>query len=166
MNEYELIYEELCERVECGELSLEDAEIINDVAYDRYVTERNVYDKIVDRQAERAREYAGKLDRYDAIAKANRSNTVQTQINNARNKYAQKYQDENYPDSLSVQGSANPSAIERQKFRMNSRKTRTASTMSHIRNKQDWMQAHGNAGASPEEKYQAGRYLDLQNKMR
>ena len=39
MNEYDLIYEELCERVECGELSLEDAEIINDVAYDRYVKE-------------------------------------------------------------------------------------------------------------------------------
>ena len=39
MNEYDLIYEELCERVECGELSLEDAEIINDVAYDKYVME-------------------------------------------------------------------------------------------------------------------------------
>ena len=38
-NEYEAIYEELCERVECGELTLEDAELINDAAYERYVTE-------------------------------------------------------------------------------------------------------------------------------
>ena len=38
-NEYEAIYEELCDRVECGELTLEDAELINDAAYDKYVTE-------------------------------------------------------------------------------------------------------------------------------
>ena len=42
MNKYEMIYNELCDRVESGELSLEDAESINDVAYDRYVTERRL----------------------------------------------------------------------------------------------------------------------------
>ena len=54
MNEYDLIYEELCERVECGELSLEEAEVINDVAYDRYVNEANVYDKLVDKHLDAA----------------------------------------------------------------------------------------------------------------
>ncbi len=36
---YDAIYEELCDRVECGELTIEEAEMINDVAYDKYVTE-------------------------------------------------------------------------------------------------------------------------------
>ena len=33
---YEDIYEELCYRVECGELSVEEAELINEKAYDMY----------------------------------------------------------------------------------------------------------------------------------
>ena len=36
---YDAIYEELCDRVENGELTIEEAELINDVAYDKYVTE-------------------------------------------------------------------------------------------------------------------------------
>ena len=32
MNNYDLIYKELCERVDSGELSLEDAEVINEAA--------------------------------------------------------------------------------------------------------------------------------------
>ena len=34
--------------------------------------------------------------------------------------------------------------------------------MSFKRNKKEWMRNHGNAGVSPEEKYKAGRYLELQ----
>lgn len=37
--EYDMIYEELCDRVENGELTIEEAEMINEAAYDRYVTE-------------------------------------------------------------------------------------------------------------------------------
>ena len=40
MYEYDLILEELNERVECGELTLEEAELINDYAYDKYVIEK------------------------------------------------------------------------------------------------------------------------------
>ena len=36
---YEQVYEELCERVDCGELTLEEAEIINDMAAEKYLTE-------------------------------------------------------------------------------------------------------------------------------
>ena len=39
MNTYDIIFEALCNRVETGELTLEDAEVINDLAYDRYFTE-------------------------------------------------------------------------------------------------------------------------------
>ena len=37
MTMYDVIYEELQDRVDCGMLALEDAEIINDLAYERYV---------------------------------------------------------------------------------------------------------------------------------
>lgn len=40
MNTYDLILEELNARVECGELTLEEAELINDYAYEQYVIER------------------------------------------------------------------------------------------------------------------------------
>ena len=44
MTRYEAIYEELTERVEAGELSLEDAEIINEAAAEKYLDE-DYYDE-------------------------------------------------------------------------------------------------------------------------
>ena len=44
MTKYEAIYEELTERVEAGELSLEDAEIINEAAAEKYLDE-DYYDE-------------------------------------------------------------------------------------------------------------------------
>lgn len=41
MYEYDLILEELNERVACEELTLEEAELINDYAYDKYVIEKD-----------------------------------------------------------------------------------------------------------------------------
>ena len=38
MTYYKEIYDELCYRVECGELTLEEAELINEKAYDKYST--------------------------------------------------------------------------------------------------------------------------------
>ena len=37
---YQQIYDELCERVECDELTLEEAELINDVAAEKYLFEK------------------------------------------------------------------------------------------------------------------------------
>lgn len=39
MTKYEIIYEALQDKVNSGELSLEDAEILNDIAYNKYLTE-------------------------------------------------------------------------------------------------------------------------------
>ena len=36
---YEEIYDELCYRVECGDLTLEEAEMVNQVAYEKYFGE-------------------------------------------------------------------------------------------------------------------------------
>ena len=47
MYEYDLILEELNERVECGELTLEEAELINDYAYEAYVLEGNAFNKLI-----------------------------------------------------------------------------------------------------------------------
>ena len=77
MNEYELIYEELCERVECGELTLEEAEIINDVAYDKYVKEANIYDKIIDKHASASDRYGEKLDKIHMFVKCRRIGKLQ-----------------------------------------------------------------------------------------
>ena len=40
---YEEIYDELCYRVECGDLSVEEAELINNAAYEKYVSEAAGY---------------------------------------------------------------------------------------------------------------------------
>ena len=37
---YDAIYEELCDRVECGELTIEEAEMINEAAADKYLYEK------------------------------------------------------------------------------------------------------------------------------
>ena len=42
---YQQIYDELCERVECEELTLEEAEIINDAAAEKYLSEAVKLDK-------------------------------------------------------------------------------------------------------------------------
>ena len=44
MTRYNIIYEELQDRVDCGVLALEDAEVINDLAYERYVIEKELTD--------------------------------------------------------------------------------------------------------------------------
>ena len=43
---YDAIYEELCERVESGELTLKEAELINDVAYGKYIVEGKISDTL------------------------------------------------------------------------------------------------------------------------
>lgn len=42
MNNYDLIYKELCERVDSGELSLDEAEVINEAAAEKYLTEEAI----------------------------------------------------------------------------------------------------------------------------
>ena len=45
---YQQIYEELCERVECGELTLEEANIINDAAANKYLVDDEAFEAAVD----------------------------------------------------------------------------------------------------------------------
>lgn len=49
MDKYELIFEKIQEQLEKGEITLEEAEALNDVAFNRYVTEGNAYNKALDK---------------------------------------------------------------------------------------------------------------------
>ena len=56
---YEEIYDELCYRVECGDLTVEEAELINEKAYDMYIIEKSV------RQREINRKFSSLLNKYN-----------------------------------------------------------------------------------------------------
>lgn len=131
MNEYDLIYEELCERVECGELSLEDAEIINDVAYDRYVNEANVYDKLVNKHV-------------DALA---------------RGGYQRKHYAPSSLSIIPGRPTDDSSiGIKGQKIRDSIPGRGDKEITKHGIRKKLWMRNHGDIGKTPEERYKAGRY--------
>ena len=51
MNKYDIIFEALQEKLENGELTMEEAETLNDAAYNRYVTEANAYNKFLDNRS-------------------------------------------------------------------------------------------------------------------
>ena len=53
MYRYDIIHEELQDRVDCGMLALEDAEILDDLAYERYVIEKKLTDEEKAEKAER-----------------------------------------------------------------------------------------------------------------
>ena len=171
MNEYDLIYEELCERVECGELSLEDAEIINDVAYDRYVNEANVYDKLVDKHAAAARKEYDKARRLEEIQSQYRKDDPQ------RSRYEDKIvaadirgAKQDYDKSLFIHPNRKPddmstaNVIQNKRICANVLNTKgKIKTNEYGIRKKEWMRTHGNVGKTPEERYTAGRYQYIQN---
>lgn len=84
MSKYDIIYEVLQEQVETGDLSLETAEYLNDIAYDMYSTEYADVEEVVNiqnpaeaairrHQAEQIRAAKKRIvDRQQAVANANR----------------------------------------------------------------------------------------------
>ena len=146
---------------ECGELSLEDAEIINDVAYDRYVNEANVYDKLVDRHVDalnasqrRRQKIAGTMGDYD------RDSTQYKTLNKVYTREKERGEKHKYPSSLSVSqgGSIKVTPTELKDKRLNDTNRYSRTSNDHITRKREWMKFHGNVGQTPEERYKAGRY--------
>ena len=64
MTRYEAIYEELTERVEAGELSLEDAEIINEAAAEKYLTEGNAFNRVVKDKVDEVKKIENRINGY------------------------------------------------------------------------------------------------------
>ena len=99
MTMYDVIHEELQDRVDCGMLTLEDAEILDDVAYERYVddcedddiTLEDAMDYIDDvlTEAESSIFDKHKMKKYeslknDKLAKINNANTVKESVDEMR----------------------------------------------------------------------------------
>ena len=63
---YEDIYEELCYRVESGELTLEEAELINDKAYDMYMSEATRYKVEQERLARKIHDEKRKISKLNS----------------------------------------------------------------------------------------------------
>lgn len=170
MNEYDLILEELNERVECGELTLEEAELINDYAYDKYVIEGNAFNKLVLKNKD-------KIDKLRADADNAYTSYVATDADNLYYDWAKK--------DYNTERKINSNPIEQYKFKKLGNKflnrytgydsdvtyatkgINGAYTSKHAKGykrlKSDWMKDHGNTGLSPEEKYVDGRYKRLQD---
>ena len=56
MNKYEIIYESLQERVNSGELSIEDAQVLNDLAYDKFGDDDTEMEEVFDESTRLSRE--------------------------------------------------------------------------------------------------------------
>ena len=165
---YDAIYEELCNRVAYGELTIEEAEMINDVAAEKYLTEGNAFNRVVNDKANKQEKINNRINAirelrsgYDGDDKYDKfTGKMNDKIRNLRNEYEEhnikgrKYwtHPKEYRD---VQNAASKqgylSANDRQDLRDL---------------KQDWMYAHGNKGVRPEERYVAGRYLKAQQDSR
>ena len=62
---YDSIYEELCDRVECGELTIEEAEMINDAAAEKYLTEGNAFNRVVNDTMDEYKKTENRIKAYE-----------------------------------------------------------------------------------------------------
>ena len=53
MNMYDVMYEAICDKYEHGEITLEDAELLNDVAYEKYMEPKKIRVKTKSRTDEK-----------------------------------------------------------------------------------------------------------------
>ena len=62
MNKYEIIFESLQEQLSCGNITLEEANILNDYAYEKYIEEKTALQKRIndDNKREKLEDYAQK----------------------------------------------------------------------------------------------------------
>ena len=62
MRKYDIIFESLQEKVLSGELTMEDAEILNDVAYEKYGQDETEYEAITESQEDEGMTYEEYLE--------------------------------------------------------------------------------------------------------
>lgn len=169
---YDEIFEELCERVECGELTLEEAEFINDVAFDRYVSEGNVFNKLLDKEYHKTKKYDdAAIKNYNTLRDSkglspeerkkqqkeycsNNSKMYKNLYGNPISKYADKH-----PTSLLKR----PNRIDELKYYSNANPKNMYGSDSDRKDfyktvKKNWMKDHGNVGKTPEEQQEPFKY--------
>ena len=162
MYEYDLILEELNERVECGELTLEEAELINDYAYEAYVLEGNAFNRVAKDNYRKFNKLDNKLTNMDkAWMTLQPKGKAEKLWNQKMDKIKSEYSKAKY--SMSDEGDDSPYDIS------DIYKMSKGDYKSDLRSrifKQQWMKDHGNKGLSPEKRYTAGRYLKAQKILR
>ena len=159
---YNAIYEELCDRIECGELSLEEAEMINEAAAEKYLTEGNAFNKIVNNTVDEGKKLENRIKAYDKLKEdmvydLSRSGCKQygrlddkilrdrEKLENLRNKRMDRGDYE-----------IDPFAYKSMQNYVNKLPKDNPFSEDYIRRlrklKQDWMLTHGDIGKIPEKK--------------
>jgi hypothetical protein len=172
MDKYNTIAEYLQEAVNTGELSLEEASMINDAAYERYVEsedsdmitveealdivedilfEGNAYNRVAAKLKKDDNSFSDKKDRISNLLGQEKTDQL---LSNAEEKLEQRKRKFRYDADYSIgnyvnRGSKNENTVDVNKCM-----------------KRNWMRNNGNRGESPEKKYVAGRYLKAQKELR
>ena len=175
---YDAIYEELCDRVDYGELTIEEAEMINDAAAEKYLPEGNAFNRVLNDKINKRKTLDNRADALKDLSKTydftnsgpvrkpdlNQSYRINDKIRknfSLRKKdqtegqmtgYRHKFDPESY---VQTQNDIKQGQIPKSGY----------GTIKNMKLKQDWMNAHGNKGLRPEEKYKAGRYLKAQQEI-
>ncbi len=160
MKSFEDIMNNIDTLVSEGKLSEESANSIADSFYERYMTEANAYNKAVDI-------YNAKGPK--KIKEANDLNKKAYQLTRRRltkdrptidmlEELADKKRELAKEDARKLGLTTNPKIHSQRK----SPNANVNYNKGYASTKSEWMRDHGNTGVSPEKKYKAGRYLELQ----
>ena len=172
---YDAIYEELCDRVAYGELTIEEAEMINDAAAEKYLTEGNAFNKIVNNTVDEGKKLENRIKAYDKLqddtpcdyTRSGYNQYVRLNDKNERKKEELEKLKEKRLHGSSY--SVDPFEYKKMQDKMKSVPKNNPFREDYIRRlrklKQDWMIAHGDIGKIPEKKYKSGRYLRAQQQI-
>ena len=183
MNKYDIIFEALQEKLENGELTMEEAEALNDAAYNRYVTEANAYNKFLDKRSKAIDKKDRDIEIYSKLLKNDGSKSddnVAQKIGNLRNDKRKLNNNEHNACTSVKEDIENRKKAEDKVKELkrrgyskkeidsaNSSNLTSGTGVSFVRDqKKDWMRRHGDKGQSPEEKYKKDRYLNAQKELR
>ena len=159
---YDAIYEELCNRVECGELTSEEAEMINDAAAEKYLTEGNAFNRVLNDNLAKREKIDRRIDAYSNLnsdRKSKFSDKLDDKVMDLRVKRGD-YNMVGYDKSFE------PEQYKKKQNYINFDHNDPYRNRDDLKSlKQDWMRAHGNKGLRPEERYKAGRYLKAQQEI-
>ena len=165
MDKYDVMFEAISELLEKGTITFEQAEALNDRAYDRYMVEANAFNKYIDKKADAADKIEKRGETFKKIADTTSSEAVARKSIQKSNEATDKAKKAAAVNKVFP----NPDCTE------DARKIKKASKDSHDGDissreykdmKKEWMNQHGNKGTRPEDKLKANRYLNAQKALK
>ena len=70
MEKYEMIFEALQNKLSNGEITFEEAESLNNAAYEKYVVEGNAFNRVVKDKEKKAQKLDNKANAYENLSKS------------------------------------------------------------------------------------------------